>query len=369
MANFSSRTFLRGQVRATAPEPASRPAARRTSHAPALALLVALALAAAACASGWQSQGKVVQAPAVWPEPPDAPRIELVSTFGAASELGIAPSLWSRVVAVVSGGGERRMMRPAGVSAANGRIAVADPGAGLVHLYDPARRRALEVRKCGEAAFAEPVGVVLLGERLYVADASAARIFVFDADGGCVAGWPLEAGSRPSGLAADPARSRIYVADAGTHRVVGFDLQGNRIVEFGRRGAGAGEFNYPTWLAVDGAGNLYVTDALNFRVQMFDPEGRATGAFGEQGDNSGELSRPKGIGVDAGGHIYLVDALFDAVQMFDREGRYLMAFGSGGDEAGDFWLPSGLAVDGDHIYVADSYNHRVQVFRFLGDAS
>ncbi len=305
----------------------------------------------------------------VWPEAPDAPRIELVSTFSAGSDLGIELSIWSRIANVISGGGETRMVRPSGVSAAGGRIAVADPGAGLVHLYDPARRRALALRECGDTALAEPVSAILLGERLYVADASAARIFVFDLDGACIAGWPLEEGSRPAGLAADPARSRIYVAEAALHRVVVYDPQGNRVLEIGRRGAAPGQFNYPTWLAVDDAGNIYVTDALNFRVQIFDPEGRPTGVFGEQGDASGALSRPKGIGIDRHGHIYLVDALFDAVQMFDREGHYLMVFGGSGREPGLFWLPSGLAVDGDRIYVSDSYNQRVQVFRFLADES
>ena len=116
-------------------------------------------------------------------------------------------------------------------------------------------------------------------------------------------------------------------------------------------------------------GNLYVTDALNFRVQIFDPNGTPLSAFGSHGDASGDLARPKGIGVDRNGDIYLVDALFDAVQMFDREGRYLMAFGSQGREPGHFWLPSGLAIDGDRVYVADSYNQRVQVFRFLGGES
>ncbi|MBI5505235.1 MAG: 6-bladed beta-propeller [Deltaproteobacteria bacterium] len=337
---------------------------------PALVATWLLAAAVAACSSGWPAPSRPAEsARLVWPEPPDTPRIEFVSAFRAGRDLGIQPSVWSRLAAVVSGGGETPMVRPTGVSAANGRIAVADPGAGLVHLYDPARRRALQLRSCGEAALAEPVGVVLLGERVYVADASAARIAVFDLDGDCVAAWPLESGSRPAGLAADPARSRIYVAEAGTHRVIGFDPQGNRVLELGRRGAGAAEFNYPTWLAVDGAGNIYVTDALNFRVQIFDPQGRSTGVFGEQGDGSGALSRPKGIGVDRAGHIYLVDALFDAVQIFDREGHYLMVFGGGGREPGHLWLPSGLAIDGDRIYVADSYNQRVQVFRFLAGES
>ena len=56
--------------------------------------------------------------------------------------------------------------------------------------------------------------------------------------------------------------------------------------------------------------------------------------------------------------------LFHAIQVFDFEGRYLYSFGSQGQEAGEFWMPTGLYIDEqDHIYVADSYNARVQIFQ------
>jgi DNA-binding beta-propeller fold protein YncE len=328
--------------------------------------VITITLAACAWVRTQAPPSAVALPPLVWPEPPDRARVELVSVFARASDLGIERAVWRRLASLITGGGEVQMVRPAGVAASGARIAVADPGAGLVHVYDLSRHRSLALETCGETTLGEPVAVAFLGDRLYVSDAAAAWIHVFNLDGGCEGGWALDEGSRPAGLAADTARSRLYVADVAAHQVLGFDPQGHRVLRFGSRGFAAGEFNYPTWLAVAADGSLYVTDALNFRVQIFDPDGKLLGMFGGQGDESGDLARPKGIGVDRDGHIYLVDALFDAVQMFDREGRYLMVFGSQGREPGQFWLPSGLAIDGDRIYVADSYNQRVQVFRFLG---
>lgn len=349
--------------------PAYRGMKRR--HIAALVLLAVVPATLAACALGWgRAHRQAEQTPRlVWPDPPDRARIELVSVFSRPSELGIEPSIWTRLASLVTGNGEVEMVRPTGVAASGRRVAVADPGAGVVHLLDVPRHQAVILKACGETALGQPVAVAFLAGRLYVSDATQAQIHLFDADGGCAGGWGLDEGSRPAGLAADSRRSRLYVADAGAHRVLGFDPQGNEVLRFGSRGVAAGEFNYPTWLAVDGDGNLYVTDALNFRVQVFDSNGTPLGQFGRQGDGSGELARPKGIGVDGDGHIYLVDALFDAVQMFDRQGRYLMVFGARGRRPGSFWLPSGLAVDGDRIYVADSYNRRVQIFRFLGGGS
>jgi DNA-binding beta-propeller fold protein YncE len=61
-----------------------------------------------------------------------------------------------------------------------------------------------------------------------------------------------------------------------------------------------------------------------------------------------------------------VDALFDNVQVFDKDGRLLMAFGDHGTGYGGFWLPAGLYIDDrDRIYVSDSSNRRVQIFRYL----
>lgn len=331
-----------------------------------LGLAVAL-LAVCACGRAWpRERSKPEERPRlVWPDPPHVPRIELVTIFSSASELGIERSVWARLTSFVTGERETRIVRPAGMAVADRIIAVADPGAGIVHVFDLGRQRALALEACGEIPLRQPVGVALLGGRLYVSDAVDARIDVFDLDGDCTGGWALEPGSRVAGLAADPQRSRLYAADVGAHQVLGFDPLGNPVLRFGSRGSAPGQFNYPTWVALDARGNLYITDALNFRVQIFDPDGRWLGGFGRQGDGSGELARPNGIGLDREGHIYLVDGLFDAVQLFDDAGRYLMVFGGRGRGAGQFWLPSGLAVDGDRIYVADSYNRRVQVFRFL----
>lgn len=328
--------------------------------------LLMLSFAACAWVSRQPQTGSDSLPRMLWPDPPDRPRIELLTIFTRPSDLGIQPSVWTRLASVVTGSHELQLQRPSGIAASRGRLAIADPGTASVQLYDLNQRSAVAISACGEEALTEPVAAAFLGESLYVSDASAGKVYVFDRSGECLTSWQLDPGSRPAGLAADPTRMRIYVADVGAHQVLGFDARGERVVCFGRRGSQAGEFNYPTWLAVDAAGDLYVTDALNFRVQILDAQGQVLGGFGRQGDGSGLLARPKGIAVDADGHIYLVDALFDAVQLFDRSGQYLMVFGSRGHSPGHFWLPAGVALDGDRIYVADAYNQRVQVFRFLG---
>jgi DNA-binding beta-propeller fold protein YncE len=77
------------------------------------------------------------------------------------------------------------------------------------------------------------------------------------------------------------------------------------------------------------------------------------------------MYRPKGIGLDSEGDLYVVDGIFDTVQAFSRKGELLYYFGKSGNGPGEFQMPAGLFVDrSDRIYVVDSFNHRVEVFKF-----
>ena len=72
------------------------------------------------------------------------------------------------------------------------------------------------------------------------------------------------------------------------------------------------------------------------------------------------------MAADSDGHVYVCDSLRDAVQVFDADGSPLLVFGTAGSGLGQFWMPSGLYIDsGDYIFVADTYNQRIQVFRYI----
>jgi DNA-binding beta-propeller fold protein YncE len=78
------------------------------------------------------------------------------------------------------------------------------------------------------------------------------------------------------------------------------------------------------------------------------------------------LARPKGIAIDSDDHVYVVDNLFDNFQIFDEEGTALLAVGSAGQAPGEFWSPAGIDIVADTLFVADTYNNRIQMFRYLG---
>ena len=323
-------------------------------------------LALAGCApSVHKTEDKV---PLVWPAAPAAPRIAYVETISRPDDLGITKGFLQRVADALFGGSDSRLVRPMAVLAVGPTLYVADPGAQGVHRFDTANGD-YELLHTESGSLPSAVGLArgAAGE-VYVTDSALASVSVIRPREHVISRVALSVPLRqPTGIAVDPANGRIYVVDTTAHDVKVFERNGKLAYSFGRRGAGDGEFNYPTLIWRTRQGKLYVTDAMNFRIQIFDDGGRYLGKFGQLGDGSGDHLRQKGVATDRYGHVYVVDALFNAVQIFDSAGRLLLAFGALGRERGEFWLPAGIYIgDDDLIYVADSYNSRVQVFRYIG---
>jgi DNA-binding beta-propeller fold protein YncE len=305
--------------------------------------------------------------PLVWPPPPETPRIAYVRSIAGPADLGVKRSAWGKVAGWLTGSRQDsgEFAKPFGVALDDsGNLCVTDTGANVVCYFDPARKLWHRWDQVGTVRFAAPVAVAKQGRTLYVADSGLGSVVVFDDDGKLRA--QLTTGlQRPSGVAI--VSNRLFVVDAQAQAVFRFSLEGRPLGQFGRRGAGRGEFNFPTHIGAAPDGSLLVTDSMNSRVQVFTPEGTFLRQVGSIGDTPGHFSRPKGAAVDSCGHLYVVDAAFDNLQIFDQQGRLLMDLGQAGQGPGEFWLPNGIAISRDNdIYVADSYNHRLQVFKFIG---
>jgi len=217
-----------------------------------------------------------------------------------------------------------------------------------------------------------------------------------DPDGG----GPLQLGdgefNEPSAVAVD-ATGNVYVADTDNHRIQKFDSTGTFITKWGSRcrltngsgcvdpdGAGAleagdGQFDMPSDIAVDAAGNVYIADEDNHRIQKFDSTGTflikwGTECFVEKGagvcvdpDGAGPLEfgdgqfvEPSAIAV-GGGSVYVADRN-GRIQKFDLTGALLGKWGGRGEGPGQLERPSGLTVDATgNIYTVDRAD-RVQKF-------
>lgn len=342
-------------------------------------LAVAAPLILGGCATGG-SRPFVTLAPEsgesiVLPPPPETPQVRYLYSVRAPQP----PKPKGKAEALLKQINQESQLQEEGPRF-NSPISLAADPQGTFYIVDQADSLLLELKsesgewKILELAADEPLSSLIgiaADEKgaLYLTDSVLKKVYRMRYDHGRLepfaADYPF---AWPTGVAVDRGSERVYVVDTLANKVVAFDLNGAKVGEFGRRGNGDGELNYPTFIACDPAGNLYVADTLNFRVQSFTADGKFRFSIGSLGDGKGQFSVPKGVAVSPQGIVYVVDGRLDRVEAFSAKGEFLFEFGGSGSAPGQFWSPNGIYVDKkDRLYICDYLNGRVQVFQHLGE--
>jgi len=313
----------------------------------------------------------------IWPLPPDPPRVRWLAEYTDMAKVRnpvVRKSGWlDKITGTKTADEKFELRKPYGITTDNhGRIYAADTELKFVFVIDPVAKAVERREGNSHAPLSLPVGVAVDSEdRLFVSDADLHTIVCFSPSGQPLASFGTAQLGRPGGIALDRQRNRLYVADAKASRIAVFDTASLQFVAYfgspskpGDRTGGT--FYAPTNVALDRSGNLYIADTWNYRVQILDPAGKFIRAFGAQGDRPGEFIRPKGVAVDSEGHVYVADAEFNNFQILTPEGRPLLAVGSLGNDRGQFALIAGLYIDSqDRIYASEMFHGRLQVFQYI----
>ena len=225
--------------------------------------------------------------------------------------------------------------------------------------------------------FVEPQGLAVdKAGRVYVADAGAGRVEVYDS-GESGNGYLRTIGEgklvRPVGAWIDN-RDRLYVADAGRDMVVQFEPYNNGASAFRREWGGTGtelgRLINPRYIATDRSGQVFVTDRSNARVQWFKPQGGAhvpVAAFGTAEPPS--FFDPEGLARDDDGRLFVSDESGGdgEIRVFDGRGFPMATIAGPGAGNGQVASPRGLTLDPfGRLLVADGGNGRVQAFAPVG---
>jgi DNA-binding beta-propeller fold protein YncE len=146
------------------------------------------------------------------------------------------------------------------------------------------------------------------------------------------------------GVRVDP-QDNIWIVDRASRMVVKFDQSGRVLLTLGRRLEAVGElgssgvfgratgppgsgvpgdnFNQPTDVAWDAAGNIFVSDGYgNARVAKFDKNGKFIKSWGATGAEQGQFNIPHSVAVDAAGNVYVADMGNQRIQVFDNDGTF-----------------------------------------------
>jgi DNA-binding beta-propeller fold protein YncE len=165
----------------------------------------------------------------------------------------------------------------------------------------------------------------------------------------------------------------VWIADTDNNRIVSYDPSDGAMVAFGTRGKSTtigapAQFINPQAVAVSST-DIYVADTGNDRIDEVDMNGNLVAVYAG-------LDAPQGIALSPDGTVWVADT---GISQTDTSGNQIvhlsstltnMGDGFGGPGTGNlqFYEPHSLAVSpsGSTLFVADTYNNRVQEFDIVG---
>ncbi len=243
-------------------------------------------------------------------------------------------------------------------------------------------------RGTGVGELNKPRSVVVDGrDNLYVVDMTG-RVQKFSRSGTFLLSWqmPQTDLGKPKGMCRDQ-NGNVIVAEPHYQRVNHFSPDGKLVAQWGTSGTNLGQFKLPRAVAINSRGEIYVSEyGAAERVQRFSfgenasapgasnalaasapnapaPAVRFLNSFGHAGNGPGEFNRPEGICIDAQDRVFVADSCNHRIQIFSSEGKFIRQYGKAGTGKGELSYPYDICVDGaGRQYVCEFGNSRIQVF-------
>jgi len=206
-----------------------------------------------------------------------------------------------------------------------------------------------------KGAFISPISIVTSSDYIMVLDKSLNAIQIFNGDGQLVRTCDITSDIKAP-IAIDYRDGINYLLDKENSKVVAYDMYGQIKYNWGKKGSKTGELLNPQDFCVYD-NKVYIADSGNCRVQVFSLDGTFISQFG----NIDQMVLPKSISVNAT-KIAVSDIALNRITIFDHNGNLLKTIGKKGSDIGSYLGISGINIDEtDNIYIADSFNNRLQI--------
>lgn len=279
----------------------------------------------------------------------------------------------------------------------DGTLVVANSGTSTISLFDKDGKFIKSFSSFGAAPgkIQYPLGVAVNSkDEIFVLDTGSHVVEVYDKEGKYLRSFGRMGGADgefmyPLSIAIG-SDNWSYVTDYNA-RVQVFDENGKFKFKFGGIGSGDGQFTKTSSLTLDKYGisgygprgitvfddvyKIYVCDTFGNRVHIFDKGGKFIKSFGKE-----ILSFPVSIARYSESELVVLSE-GGRLDFFTLDGVYTRSFGEVGGpflrfitqnfdenfykkDLGKFLRPEGVFVKDRTIYVADTFNHRIQVIKF-----
>jgi DNA-binding beta-propeller fold protein YncE len=221
-------------------------------------------------------------------------------------------------------------------------------------------------RGTGVGEFNKPRSLAVDREdNLYVVDLTG-RVQKFSPEGKYLLAWqmPQTDKGKPKGMCRD-GEGNIVVVEPHYSRVNHHAPDGKLVKQWGLHGTNDGQLAFPRAVATDRAGNIFVSEyGLRERVQLFAPSNATfLQTIGHDGTANGEFNRPEGLDVDGQGRLFVADSCNHRIQVFSGDGKWLASYGRAGNGKGQLSYPYDVRVDeAGFQFVCEFGNSRIQVF-------
>ncbi|MFH1539168.1 MAG: hypothetical protein ABIH66_09430, partial [bacterium] len=243
---------------------------------------------------------------------------------------------------------------------------VAADGAGFIYVADTDNNRIQKFTEdCGyvwhwgelgnaNGEFKSPKGIAYAGGEVFVVD-DYDRVQVFSTGGVYRRSWTVQ---MPIDIEYDELSGYLYVS-IELDWIFVYQTDGTYVTKWKMIGGKQLDF--------DSAGNLYYSQPYVSMVKVLDSGGAAAGEWGSRGSGYGELDYPLGIAVDGADRVYVSEVLNSRVQIFDTSGTLKNVIPNSGPEYFAMQNPSGMSVSSwltgkTRLFLLDRNSSRLLVF-------
>ena len=159
----------------------------------------------------------------------------------------------------------------------------------------------------------------------------------------------------------------VIITDTQRSSVMVFNSQFELVKRFGSKGSSKGNFSSPKGLAIDSRNTLFIADSGNNRVVVSNVDGDSFKSFGTYGADRKEFVLPSDVALgqnkDQQQLIFVADTYNHRIQVLNHIGLFVAKFGSEGTGHSCFKFPQGVTTSTDGlVFVSDTGNKRIQVF-------